>query len=217
MKLLPNRELIAGMAALLLVASAACAAESADAIRMRMGSGDPVAGKSKSTPCQSCHGEDGLSMEELIPKLAGQYAGYISKELRNFQSGARKNEIMSFMATTINDNDLNDIAAYFASQEKMQGGGWGDNPVARQLFLKGSKRRNIPPCMSCHGVNGKGKAPDIATYPVIGGQHKAYLKAQLINWRSGKRSNSPGNVMNRIARSLSDAEIEALSDYISGL
>jgi cytochrome c553 len=203
--------------AALLAGMIAYAGEPADVVKQRIGKGDPVAGKSKSSLCQGCHGEDGLSIEEVIPKLAGQYSTYIAKELRNFQSGARKNQIMSVMAKSINDDDLDDIAAYFASQEKMQGDGWGDNPVAKRLFLKGSMRRNIPPCMSCHGVNGKGKAPDVATFPVIGGQHKAYLRTQLIHWRSGERSNSPEGMMNRIAKSLTDAEIDALTDYISGL
>jgi cytochrome c553 len=201
----------------LLAATTAYAGESADVIKQRIGTGNPVAGKTKSGLCQGCHGEAGLSLEDLIPNLAGQYASYIAKELRNYQSGARTHQIMNAMATTINDAELVDIVAYFASQEKMQGGGWGNNPVAKKLFLKGDMTRNIQPCVSCHGVNGKGKAPNIATYPVIGGQHKAYLRAQLINWQTGERSNSPGGVMNKIAKSLTVAEIEALTDYISGL
>jgi cytochrome c553 len=201
----------------LLTAATAYAGESADVIKQRVGSGDPVAGKSESSLCQGCHGEEGLSLEELIPNLAGQYASYIAKELRNYQSGARTHQIMNVMAKTITDTGLVNIAAYFASQEKMQGGGWGDNRVAKKLFLKGDMTRNIRPCVSCHGVNGNGKAPNIATYPVIGGQHKAYLRTQLINWRSGERSNSPDGVMNKIAKSLTDAEIGALTDYISGL
>jgi cytochrome c553 len=201
----------------LLFATAVHAGESADVIKQRIGSGDPVSGKTKSSLCQSCHGEDGLSVENLIPHLAGQYSTYIVKELRNFQTGARKHQIMSPMAMTINDADLADIAAYFASQEKMHGSGWGDNPVAKKLFLKGDMARNIRPCVKCHGVNGKGIAPNIGTFPVIGGQHKAYLRAQLINWRQGERTNSPDGVMNKIAKSLTDPEIEALTDYISGL
>ena len=213
-----NKIAICLVAVALLAATTAYASESADVIKQRIGNGNPVAGKSKSTLCQGCHGEDGLSLENLIPHLAGQYATYIAKQLRNFQSGARKHQIMSVMAKTINDFDLADIAAYFASQEKMQGGGWGDNPVAKKLFLKGDMTRNIRPCVSCHGVNGKGKAPNITTFPVIGGQHKAYLRAQLINWRKGERTNnSPDDVMNIIAKSLSDPEIEALTDYLSGL
>jgi cytochrome c553 len=201
----------------LLAATTAYASESADVIKQRVGTGNPVAGKSKSSLCQGCHGEDGLSLENLIPNLAGQYAPYIVKQIRNFQSGARKHQIMSAMAMTVNDAELVDIAAYFASQEKMQGSGWGNNPVAKNLFLKGDMTRNIQSCVSCHGVKGKGKATHISTYPVIGGQHKAYLRAQLIHWRSGERSNSPDGVMNKIAKSLTDAEIEALTDYLSGL
>jgi cytochrome c553 len=204
-------------AVVLLMVTAAYANDTAEEIKQRVGSGNPVAGKTRSELCQGCHGEFGLSLEDLIPNLAGQYAPYIAKQLRNFQSGARIHQIMSAMATTINDAELIDIAAYFASQKKMQGNGKGDNPVAKNLFLKGDASRNIPPCMSCHGVNGKGKAPNIATFPVIGGQHKAYLRAQLMHWRSGERSNSPDGVMNKVAKSLTDAEIEVLTDYLSGL
>jgi cytochrome c553 len=202
---------------LFVVVTTAYAAESPDVVKQRIGSGDPVAGKTQSALCQGCHGEFGLSLEDLIPNLAGQYAVYIAKQLRNFQSGARTHQIMSAMAQTINDTELTNIAAYFSSQNKMQGDGKGDNPVAKNLFTKGDSTRGIPPCMSCHGANGKGLSPSIATYPVIGGQHKAYLVAQLTHWRSGERSNSPDGVMNKVAKTLTDAEIEALTDYISGL
>jgi cytochrome c553 len=207
------------LAAFFLLASAsAYAGESApNDLKQLIGSGDPVAGKSKSTLCQGCHGEDGLSVENLIPHLAGQYSGYIQKELRNFQSGARKHQIMSVMAKTINNSDLADIGAYFASQKKMQGGGWGVNPTAKKLFYKGDEARNILPCVSCHGDNGKGKATSSVIFPVIGGQHKDYLRAQLVNWRTGERSNSPDGIMNKIAKSLTDREIQLLADYISGM
>lgn len=201
----------------LLATTSAHAADTAADIKQRIGSGNPVAGKTKSELCQGCHGEVGLSLEDLIPNLAGQYAPYIAKQLRNFQSGARTHQIMSAMATTINDAELIDIAAYFASQKKMQGNGKGDNPVAKNLFLKGDASRGIQACVTCHGENGKGLAPNVSTYPVIGGQHKDYLRAQLIHWRSGERSNSPDGVMNKIAKSLTDAEIEDLTDYLAGL
>jgi cytochrome c553 len=190
--------------------------ESPEVVKQRIGAGNPVVGKTRSELCQGCHGEFGLSLEDLIPNLAGQYANYIAKQLRNFQSGARTHQIMSAMAQTINDQELTDIAAYFSSQKKMQGDGKGENPVAKNLFTKGDPTRGIPPCMSCHGVNGKGQSPNVSTYPVIGGQHKSYLVAQLTHWRSGERSNSPDGVMNKVAKTLTDAEIDALTDYISG-
>jgi cytochrome c553 len=156
-------------------------------------------------------------MDEMAPNLAGQYAYYINKELLEFQSGARTHQIMSDLAKTINEAEISDISEYFASQKMMQGNGSGDNPVGKKLFLKGDPSRGIPACESCHGVNGKGMAPNIPTYPVIGGQHKGYLRAQLVNWRSDQRHNSPGGIMNMFAKPLTDAEIEALADYLSGL
>jgi cytochrome c553 len=213
-----QKNIVAGsFAAVLLAAATAHAAETVDVIKLRMGAGNADTGKYKSELCQGCHGEKGIAVDDMAPNLAGQYAYYIAKELRNFQKGERTHQIMSDLAKTINDAELTDIATYFASQKVMQGNGEGDNPVGKQLFLKGDPSRKIPPCMSCHGVNGKGQAPNIPNYPVIGGQHKGYLRAQLVNWRSGERKNSPGNIMNMIAQHLTDAEIEALADYVSGL
>ncbi len=201
----------------LLFATTVFAADSADDIKKRMGKGNPTLGKAQSQLCQGCHGESGISQEDVIPNLAGQYADYIAKQLRNFQSGVRTHEIMSAMAQTINDVELNNIAAYFSSQNKMQGNGKGENAVAKNLFTKGDSGRGILACTSCHGANGKGQSPSVSTYPVIGGQHKGYLVTQLNHWRSGERSNSAGGVMNKVAKNLTDAEIQALADYISGL
>jgi cytochrome c553 len=201
----------------LFVAATVQAGESPDEVKQRIGSGSPVKGKTRSELCQGCHGEKGVSREALIPNLAGQYGNYIAKQLRNFQTGARTHQIMNAMAQTVNDDELSDIAAYFSSQNKMQGSGKGSNPVAVGLFTKGDAKRGIPPCMSCHGANGKGQSPKVSTYPVIGGQKKEYLVAQLTHWRSGERSNSPDGVMNKVAKSLTDAEIKSLTEYISGL
>src|SRR5665811_225213 len=137
----------------------------------------------------------GLSLEDLIPNLAGQYAPYIAKQLRNFQSGARAQQIISAMATTSNDAELIDMAAYFASQKKMQGSGKGENPVAKNLFLKGDASRSIPPCMSCHGVNGNG--PPISRLSGDRRSAQGVPACPLIHWRSGERSNSMDGVMNK--------------------
>ena len=190
--------------------------DSPEAIKLRSGSGDPVAGKTKAELCTGCHGEEGISIEGLAPKLAGQYGKYISKQLRNFQSGSRTHQIMSAIAATISDDDLADIAAYFASRTKMKGNG-SDNKVGKELFLHGDMSRMMVACVNCHGVNGKGKSPVNSVFPVIGGQQKDYLRGQLINFRAGDRSNSPGGIMNIITQKLTDAELEGLADYISGL
>jgi cytochrome c553 len=192
-------------------------ADSAEDIKMRSGSGNPVDGKEKSELCQSCHGKEGISLEPLIPKLAGQYANYIAKQLRNFQSGARVHQIMAAIAETISNEDLADITAYFASQTKMKGDGSAGNPLGKKLFLEGDMTRMMVACVNCHGVNGKGKTPRNSVFPVIGGQHKDYLRGQLINFRDGDRANSPGGVMNIITQKMTDAELEALVDYVSRL
>jgi cytochrome c553 len=212
-----RNNITAFLAAVLLSATTSYAAETVDVLKLRMGAGNLVTGKYKAELCQGCHGEKGISMDEMAPNLAGQYAYYINKELLEFQSGARTHQIMSDLAKTIDEAEISDISHFFASQKMMQGNGSGDNPVGKKLFLKGDPSRSIPACKSCHGVNGKGMAPNIPTYPVIGGQHKGYLRAQMVNWRSDERRNSPGGIMNMFAKPLTDAEIEALADYLSGL
>lgn len=189
--------------------------ESADSIKLRSGSGDPVAGREKSQLCQGCHGEEGISLEGLIPKLAGQYGKYIAKELRNYQAGTRSHQIMNAMAATISDDDLADIAAYFASRPKMKGAG-SNSELGKKLFLHGDISRTMVACVNCHGVNGKGLTPNTSMFPVIGGQQKDYIRRQLVNFRKSDRTNSPNGIMNKITQKLTDDEIEALADYVSG-
>jgi len=189
--------------------------ESPESIKIRSGSGDPEAGREKSQLCQGCHGEFGISIEPLVPKLAGQFAVYIAKEVRNYQAGIRTHQIMNAMAATINDDDLADIAAYFASQPKMKGNG-SDNEIGKKIFQKGNISKLLIACINCHGVNGKGLTPRTSLFPVIGGQQKEYIRGQLINFRKGDRTNSPNGIMNKITKSLTDAEIEALAEYVSG-
>jgi cytochrome c553 len=123
---------------------------------------------------------------------------------------------MSAIAATISDDDLADIAAYFASRAKMKGTG-SSNKLGKQLFLHGDMTRMMVACFNCHGKDGKGKSPTNPVFPVIGGQHKEYLAVQLNHFRGGDRNNSPGGIMNIITQKLSDAELEALADYVSGL
>jgi cytochrome c553 len=191
--------------------------QSADETRLRIGPGDPVAGKDKAALCFGCHGEDGNSTDPQYPKLAGQYGIYIAKQMRNYLASTRSHQVMSGMAASVSDADLADISAYFASQPIMKGARLSDNKLGKKLFENDDLSRMMVRCNSCHGATGKGLDPGNPVYPVIGGQHKQYLLAQLINFRNGTRNNSPGGVMNITVHRLSDAEIEALADYVSGL
>jgi cytochrome c553 len=188
-----------------------------DEIKLRSGPGDPVAGKDKAALCFGCHGEDGNSIDPQFPKLAGQYGIYIAKQVRNYQDSIRTHQIMSTMAASVSNGDLADIAAYFASQPMMKGDHRSNNEIGKKLFENDDLSRMMVRCNNCHGATGKGLEPGNPVYPVIGGQHKEYLLAQLISFRQGGRNNSPGGVMNIIVHRLSDAELEALADYISGL
>jgi cytochrome c553 len=173
--------------------------------------GDVAAGriKSESERCQECHGFDGNGngQEGKFARLAGQYPAYIVKQLQDFRSGARKHDYMMVMAKSLEQADIADIAAYYGSLPAMRGeAAQADTETAQRLFTT---------CAACHGAQGKGNGN--AAFPVIGGQDVKYLRNQLLAWRSGERGNSPGGAMNDAAMGLTDAEIDALAHYVSGL
>jgi cytochrome c553 len=185
--------------------------------------GDAKAGADKSAVCQGCHGATGNSEDASFPRLAGQYASYIAKEVEDFKSGLRaNNETMAGMAATVeSEQDALDIGSYFASQ-KMTSKPLSD--VDKKLAEKGEKifyngiiDKNVYGCVNCHGERGKGKAPNIPQFPVIGGQHRDYLVRQLTDFRDGARANDPAGMMQGIAKGLSNDEIKALANYLSGL
>jgi cytochrome c553 len=188
--------------------------------------GDPIAGqvKAESERCLECHGSAGEGQgfsngsDGKFAKLVGQYPEYIVKQVEDFRAGKRRNDFMTMMANSINDTDLADIAAYFASQKKMQPDAeiTGDRTIGKNLFVNGDATRNIVACISCHGVDGQG-VPGSTANPIIGGQGQTYLASQLFDWRSGARSNSVGGVMNMVTKSLTDEEIRSLANYAAGL
>ena len=180
--------------------------------------GDSARGaiRSRVELCQECHGETGLSTARHIPKLAGQSAAYLSKQLNDFQSGARKHEVMTVMAEGLSQADLADIAAYFSGSQRWPGEGDNFDDSGRALFANGDAARSLPACAGCHGAKGRGLDDAQTPAPAIGGQREAYLASQLFSWKAGDRNNSAGGVMNAIAGKLGDREIEALARYISG-
>ncbi len=182
--------------------------------------GDPVKGKAKAAACTGCHGEDGNSLAPNFPKLAGQYADYTVKQVNDFLQNKRADPIMSGMAATAGSaDDLADIAAFFASQKRMKGVAVKSAKAAqgRVLYLKGNRKRAIYACVNCHGRNGKGMSKSNPYFPVVGGQHKDYLVKMLKDFKAKTRRNDPGGMMVDIAVKLTDSEINAVSEYLSGL
>ena len=188
---------------------------------MDVSEGNAKAGKTKSELCHGCHGVDGISVDPTtFPNLAGQYAGYIFKQVQDFQLGNRHDDTMSAMAGMVTSKaDLRDIAVYFQSQKKMKGKPTGSALAkkGKNIFENGHPKSGVYGCVNCHGKNGKGKGPTVSLFPVIGGQQKAYLVKQLKDLKTGKRKNDPAGMMADIAKKLSDKEIQAVSEYLSGL
>ncbi|MCX7258083.1 MAG: c-type cytochrome [Polaromonas sp.] len=209
-----------------MAAPAASKARVADAAPAKAlpASGDPALGREKadSERCMECHGVDGHGAghangpEGKFAKLAGQHPDYLLKQIRDFRSGARQHDQMQIMARSVSDADVRDIAAYFASQPGMKGQDGERHALGKSLYESGDPARGIAACIGCHGALGKGVAGSALT-PVIGGQEWRYLDKQLRDWRSGERRNSPDGAMSQITKTLSDAEIEALANYLSGI
>lgn len=179
--------------------------------------GDPAKGKAiAETICVACHGADGNSPASANPHLAGQGAEYIYKQLTNFKSSARNNPIMMGMAAPLSDEDMKNVAAWFAQQKPTGASAKDEAKIAagQKLWRMGNFQKGIPACAGCHGPSGKGLP---AQYPRLAGQFPEYTEAQLKSFRQGERANDPEKMMQTIAAKLSDAEISAVSEYAAGL
>ncbi len=171
-----------------------------------------------STVCVACHGADGNSASPNFPKLAGQQPEYITKQLMNFKSGARTNPIMQGIVTSNNltPDDMKNLGIYF-SQQTIKPGAAKDKTLAEEgekIFKGGDAATGTPACAACHGPTGAGIPSE---FPRLAGQHAAYIYAQLNNFRLGDRSNDGGKMMRTIAARLTDHEMKAVADYVSGL
>ena len=185
-----------------------------------LAAGDPVAGKLKAAVCSACHGADGNSVAAIWPKLAGQGAPYQMRQIMAIRSehGRANPEAATMvpMIANLSDQDLADISAFYATQASTVEAADPDlASTGERLYRAGDPARNIPSCMSCHGPGGRGNR--LASFPQLGGQHAAYSAKQLRAYRDGSRTTDPAAMMREIASRLTDADIEAVSEYLSGL
>lgn len=178
--------------------------------------GDAAAGQAKTAICAACHGMDGNSAVGNFPKLAGQNERYLLKQMQEIKAGSRQVVEMTGMLTALNDQDLADIAAYFASQKVQIGAAKAELVEAgEKIYRAGIQSKGVAACTACHGPQGNGI--ESAGYPQLGGQHAQYTEKQLKDFRVAERDNDPQKMMRDIAEKLSDKEIQAVSSYIQGL
>lgn len=183
------------------------------------------AGKQKAATCVSCHGEHGNSAMAMFPKLAQQNAGYIVNQLKAFKSGTRKDPMMSTLAMGLTENDMTDLANYYADQkiagepeetfDDAEERTEHETLVAQggDLYRNGDLKREVSACIACHGPFGEGNQP--AGFPALKWQHKDYLIKTLTDFKLGKRSNNNENMMHMIAIKMTDAEIKAVANRIA--
>jgi len=182
-----------------------------------IGAGNADSGKDKVATCAACHGQDGNSMVGLWPSLAGQNVNYLVRQLQHIKSGKRAIIEMIGSLDNFAQEDLEDIAAFYASQNNAIGQAAPDKvELGRKLYYSGSLEKGVPACTACHSPKGKGNSP--AGYPLLSGQQSDYIAKALKNYRTGERNNDESSqMMMAIAYKLDDVEIDALSSFINGL
>jgi cytochrome c553 len=192
---------------------------------------DPAKGKEiVASVCVACHSIDGNSEISANPKLAGQHAEYLFKQMKEFKAAegatpVRVNAIMNGMIAAYDENQMRDIAAYLSSQKLKPEVAKNRDTVelGQRIYRAGDASKGLPACIGCHGPTGAGMP---AQFPRIAGQFADYIDVQLRHFRTGAeateasddaRTNDPQKMMRMVAAKMSDKEIAAVADYIAGL
>lgn len=190
--------------------------------------GDAAKGEKLVAACAACHGSDGNSAVANFPKLAGLGEKYLLKQMQDIKAGERTVPEMTGLLNSFSAEDMADIAAFFNSkttqlsgskeqQVQLNSGVKADGlKVGEKTYRAGNMESGVPACTGCHSPRGQGNAP--AGFPRLSGQHADYIAKQLRDFRAGNRTNDgEAMVMRGVAKHLSDAEIDALANYIAGL
>ncbi|GAB4350907.1 MAG: hypothetical protein Kow006_14240 [Gammaproteobacteria bacterium] len=178
--------------------------------------GDPAAGEQKAAVCIACHGPGGNSVNPLWPKLAGQHEEFLYRQMQAFKSGKRKNEMMAPMMAPLTSQDMRNLAAYFSAQKISPGQG---NPKAleagKKIYRGGNLASGVVACTGCHGPGGYGNPQ--AGFPRVASQQAAYIAKALRDFRSGERANDLNGIMRGVTAEMTDAEIDAVAEYMASL
>jgi cytochrome c553 len=186
--------------------------------------GSAQAAATKAAVCFSCHGPDGNSQSPTFPRLAGQNAVYIAEQLHLFRAGIRKNPVMQPMSAGLSDQDIDNLAVFFAAQTPT---GLEADPsywkAGRALYLHGDDAHGVPGCVACHGPTGRGNPA--AGYPALMAQQSVYVVSQLQQYANGTRYSGPdaatatpnSTIMFDIAKRLTPEEMRDVASYVQGL
>jgi cytochrome c553 len=164
--------------------------------------------------CFICHGTDGESSSPVFPRLAGQHAAYVTRQLADYKSGRRRSDTMRPMVDDLSNDDFVALGRYFESRTPLA----HSQPdaelaqVGRFVFNRGNPFSGIPACASCHGTNGHGTE----TLPRLAGQHAVYIEGQLKKFNTRERTNDNA-IMHSVASKLTELETKAVSVYVSGM
>lgn len=176
--------------------------------------GDVQAGKKLSTSCAACHGADGNSASPAFPNIAGQPFKYTAYQLEAYRDGGRDNAIMAPQAAGLSDQDIADLAAYYAAQtRKATPENDTGSALGQRIYEMG--RDNVASCASCHGKQGKGNIA--AGFPQLRGLTENYSRESLVAYREDSRKARESDVMHLLAVHLTDEEIDALSAHIAAM
>jgi cytochrome c553 len=180
----------------------------AAALTLLPGSAGAQAIEQKAQLCSACHGENGVPQQKTTPVIWGEQLGYLYLELRDYKSGARKNDQMSAVAASLERDDMMALAQYFSQKP------WpslGQPPASQAAATQALRATSSVVCTSCHQEGYKGEG----TQPRLAGQQKDYLAQTMLDFRDGKRGNNPG--MSDLMKSISESDIAPIAEYLAGL
>jgi cytochrome c553 len=180
---------------------------------------DVEKGRELSASCAACHGNDGISLNPVWPKLAGQNPKYLASQLHEFKKGPngnRNNAVMYGIAVNLSDQDIEDLSEYYSSLKSTVGLTKDEYlELGRNIYRGGNMEIKMQACISCHGPNGQGNYA--AAIPMLSGQHAQYTYQQLKNFQTSVRSNDYNKMMRNIVHRMTDEEMKAVASYIEGL